>query len=70
MESKIFKRFEGDKVILIIVLFLMLISFLAIFSSTPMLPAQSDRLDTMADHGKIAMLGVGLILVIYKMKLR
>ena len=69
MESKIFKRFEGDKVILIIVLFLMLISFLAIFSSTPMLPAQSDRLDTMADHGKIAMLGVGLILVIYKMKL-
>ena len=31
---------EGDKVILIIILLLILISFLAIFSSTPLLPSQ------------------------------
>ena len=54
------KAFEGDKVILIIILLLILISFLAIFSSTPLLPAQESRLDTMKEHGIIAVFGIGL----------
>ena len=56
---------EGDKVILIIVLLLILISFLAIFSSTPLLPSQESRLGTMRDHGMVALLGVGLIALLY-----
>lgn len=60
---------EGDKVILIIVLLLILISFLAIFSSTPLLPAQESRLATMKEHGLIAIFGIGLMALLYHFKI-
>ena len=56
---------QGDKVILIIVLLLILISFLAIFSSTPLLPAQETRIDTMKEHGLIAIFGIGIMFLLY-----
>lgn len=56
---------KGDKVILIIILLLILVSFLAIFSSTPLLPAQSSRLATMKDHGIIVFLGIAVMFVLY-----
>lgn len=61
---------KGDKVILIIILLLLLISFLAIFSSTPLLPAQENRLATMKDQGIIVMLGIGLMALLYKINVR
>lgn len=60
---------EGDKVILIIVLLLILISFLAIFSSTPLLPAQESRLATMQEHGIIAIIGIALMTLLYHFKI-
>ena len=60
---------EGDKVILIIVLLLILVSFLAIFSSTPLLPAQESRLATMKEHGYVAILGIGLMTLLYHFKI-
>ena len=64
------QNLEGDKVILIIVLLLILISFLAIFSSTPLLPSQESRLATMKDHGIIAILGTGLIILMYNFEIK
>ena len=61
---------KGDKVVLIIVLLLFLISFLAIFSSTPLLPSQESRLETMRDHGVVALLGVGLMTLLYHFKIK
>ena len=61
---------EGDKVIVIIVLLLILISFLAIFSSTPLLPAQESRLATMKDHGLVAILGIGLMILLYNFDIK
>ncbi len=63
--NNILKKLEGDKVIMIIVLLLLLISFLAIFSSTPLLPAQANRLATMTAHGAVAALGIGLMIGLY-----
>lgn len=63
------QKVEGDKVILIIVLLLLLVSFLAIFSSTPMLPAQESRLDTMTEHGIVALLGIGVMFFLYHIKI-
>ena len=63
------QKVEGDKVILIIVLLLLLVSFLAIFSSTPMLPAQESRLQTMTEHGIVALLGIGLMILLYHIKI-
>ena len=60
---------EGDKVILIIVLLLILVSFLAIFSSTPLLPAQESRLATMKEHGYVAIFGIGLMILLYHFKI-
>ena len=60
---------EGDKVILIIVLLLILVSLLAIFSSTPLLPAQESRLATMKEHGYVAILGIGLMILLYHFKI-
>ena len=60
---------EGDKVILIIILLLILISFLAIFSSTPLLPAQESRLATMKEHGLVAIFGIGLMTLLYHFKI-
>lgn len=64
------QNLEGDKVILIIVLLLILISFLAIFSSTPLLPSQESRLATMKDHGIIAVLGIGLMVLLYNFEIK
>ena len=52
---------EGDKVIWIIVLLLILISILAIFSSTPLLPGKT-RIEVMKDHGLVS--AAGLVLII------
>ncbi len=56
---------EGDKVIWIIVLLLILISVLAIFSSTSLL-SDDSRLEIMTEHAKIAIAGLGIIFVMYK----
>jgi cell division protein FtsW len=63
------QKVEGDKVILIIILLLILVSFLAIFSSTPMLPAQEDRLKTMTSHGAVALFGIGVMFILYHIKI-
>ncbi|MBR5925075.1 MAG: FtsW/RodA/SpoVE family cell cycle protein [Bacteroidales bacterium] len=62
----IFENTEGDKVVWIIVLMLIMFSILCIFSSTSRLlgPGQS-RLDLVWDHLKIVILGIGLILACY-----
>jgi len=62
----IFENTEGDKVVWIIVLILIMFSVLCIFSSTSRLlgPGQS-RLDLVWDHLKIVLLGIALILVCY-----
>ncbi|MBR3562976.1 MAG: FtsW/RodA/SpoVE family cell cycle protein [Bacteroidales bacterium] len=61
-----FENTEGDKVVWIIVLVLIMFSILCIFSSTSRLlgPGQS-RLDLVWDHLKIVLLGLGLILACY-----
>ena len=56
---------EGDKVIWIVALLLIVISVLVIFSSTPLLSDKS-RIDIMKEHGKIALGGLALILFLYK----
>ena len=56
---------KGDKVIWIIVLLLILISVLAIFSSTPLLSEES-RIEIMKSHGKVAIAGLALIFILYK----
>ncbi len=62
---KIIDSIEGDKVIWIIVLLLILTSVLAIFSSTSLLPGES-RIDIMKSHALIAIIGLGIIFVMYK----
>ena len=64
---KLIDRMEGDKVIWIIVLLLMLISVLAIFSSTPLLSDES-RIEIMKKHGMVALAGLGLIILLYNIK--
>ena len=61
---------KGDKVILIIIILLILISFLAIFSSTPLLPSQSRRLATMKEHGFIVVLGIAVMFVLYHFEVK
>lgn len=56
---------EGDKVIWIVALLLIVISVLVIFSSTPLIPNKT-RIDIMKEHGKVALLGLGLIIFLYK----
>ena len=65
----VLQRVEGDKVIMIIILLLLMVSFLAIFSSTPMLPTQDTRLETMTEHGVVALLGIGLMIFLYNVKI-
>lgn len=62
----IIDNIEGDKVIWIIVLLLILISVLAIFSSTPLLSDES-RVEIMKSHGGIAIAGLGMIFLLYKL---
>ena len=66
---KVLQKVEGDKVIMIIILLLLMASFLAIFSSTPMLPTQDSRLQTMTEHGIVALLGIGIMFVLYHIKI-
>ena len=59
---------EGDKVVWIVVLMLIMISVLAIFSSTPLLKdGGKDRIDIIKDQLIVTGLGLGLIWVIYKL---
>ena len=64
---KLIDRVEGDKVIWIIVLLLMLISVLAIFSSTPLL-SDDTRVTIMKKHGLVALGGLGVIVGLYNIK--
>ena len=62
-------RIEGDRVVLIIVFLLTMISALAIFSSTSMLAGGSkDRLDLIREHAGYIGIGFMLIYIIYKIK--
>ena len=60
-------RFSGDKVILLIALFLMLISVISVFSSTPRLANDtgSDRISIMVDQLKVVALGFVIIFGFY-----
>ncbi len=60
-------RFSGDKVILLIALFLMLISVISVFSSTPRLANDtgSDRISIMIDQLKVVALGFVIIFSFY-----
>lgn len=58
---------EGDKVVWIIVLLLIMFSILAIFSSTSLLKEGSkDRIDFIKDHIFFVGIGLGLVFGIYK----
>lgn len=60
---------EGDKVIWIIVLLLMMISVLAIFSSTTLLTGdEGTRIDIIQGHSKMLLLGLVLIIGLYNIK--
>ena len=60
-------RFTGDKVILLIALFLMLISVVSVFSSTPLLARElgTGRMDIMLDQLKAVALGFIFIFLLY-----
>ena len=60
-------RFTGDKVIFLIALFLMLISVISVFSSTPRLANDtgSDRVTIMVDQLKVVAIGFFLIFTLY-----
>lgn len=58
---------EGDKVVWIIVLLLIMFSILAIFSSTSLLKeGTKDRIDFITDHTVVAGVGLLLVFIIYK----
>ena len=61
-------RIEGDKVVWIITFMLIMISWLAIFSSTPLLALElhTDRLSIMEDQFWITLAGIAIIWGIYK----
>ena len=60
---------EGDKVVWIIVFLLIMISILAIFSSTSLLKeAGKDRMDFISEHLIIVGIGLGLIFGLYNIK--
>ena len=63
--GNIIDSIEGDKVIWIVALLLIVISVLAIFSSTPML-SEKSRIDIMKDQGVLALGGLCLIFFLYK----
>ena len=60
---------EGDKVVWIIVFLLIMISILAIFSSTSLLKEGSkDRMDFVTEHIVIVGIGLGIIFGLYNVK--
>ena len=60
-------RIEGDKVVWVIVFMLLMISWLAIFSSTPLLALEmgTDRLSIMKEQIIITILGFGVLLGLF-----
>ncbi len=63
---RIIDSIEGDKVIWIITLLLIVISILAVFSSTSMIKSDESRIEIMKDHCRFAAIGLGIIFVMYK----
>lgn len=63
-------RFEGDKVIWMIALLLILISVVTVFTSTPLLAIQqrTTRFDIIKDHLMIVGIGLAVIIVLYNIK--
>ena len=63
-------RIEGDKVVWVIVFMLLIISWLAIFSSTPLLALElkTDRLSIMKDQILVTGLGLGIIIGLYHIR--
>ena len=60
---------EGDKVVWVIVLLLIIVSILAIFSSTSLLKeGTKDRMDFIKDHLIVVGLGLGFIAGLYNIK--
>ena len=60
---------EGDKVVWIIVFLLIMISILAIFSSTSLLrQGDKDRMDFISEHLVVVGIGLGLIFGLYNIK--
>lgn len=60
---------EGDKVVWVIVLLLIIVSILAIFSSTSLLKeGTKDRMDFIKDHLVVVGLGLGMIAGLYNIK--
>ena len=58
---------EGDKVVWIIVFLLIIISVLAIFSSTPLLLERgASRMDIIKDHSIIVFIGLLVTIGLYK----
>ncbi len=65
----IFENFEGDKVVWMIVLLLMLISVLCMFSSTSRLLEQGQsRIDVVKDQIILVALGIGIIIAVYNIR--
>lgn len=66
--ANLMDRFTGDKVIFLIALFLMMISVISVFSSTPRLVDDAhgiDRVSIMVDQLKVVALGFALIFSLY-----
>ena len=66
--ANLMDRFTGDKVIFLIALFLMMISVISVFSSTPRLVDDAhgiDRVSIMVDQLKVVALGFILIFSLY-----
>ena len=66
--TRLMDRFTGDKVIFLIALFLMLISVVSVFSSTPRLVDENhgiDRVSIMVSQLKVVALGFVIIFVLY-----
>ena len=65
----IFENFEGDKVVWMIVLLLMLISVLCMFSSTSrLLERGQSRIDVVKDQLLFVGIGIGIIIGIYNIR--
>lgn len=65
----IFENFEGDKVVWMIVLLLMLISVLCMFSSTSrLLSSGQSRLDVVKEQIILVAAGIGIIILIYNIR--
>ena len=63
------ENIEGDKVVWIIVFLLIMISILAIFSSTSLLKqGDKDRMDFISEHLVVVGIGLGLIFGLYNIK--